>query len=422
MRIKTTTNSISQEFPMKISTMRRIDRWLGKPLCFVLTVIHKCRNLLPFPQKSQPQKVKRILFVKLAEQGATVLADAAIRSAVEMVRKENVYFLVFEQNRFIPDVMNIIPQQNVITIPDSNFISMLFGTIGALHSIRNLHIDAAVDFEFFARSSAILTWLSGAGIRVGLHSFADESPYRGDLMTHRLNYNPHLHTSQMFEVMVEAINLPAKDMPRLNMNLPKPRRVKSRFMPSEEELNEFKAVLESEAGTRDYSPLILLNANASDMLPLRRWPAERYVELARRLIEKSPAVHVAFTGAPDETEYSQKLVKTVGSQRCFSMTGKTTLRQLLMLYCLADALVTNDSGPAHFATLTEIQVITLFGPETPLLFGANAPRSHIIWKNIPCSPCVSAYNNRQSACKDNICMQRISVDEVYDLLCELCRL
>ena len=94
---------------MKISTMRRIDRWLGKPLCFVLTVIHKCRNLLPFPQKSQPQKVKRILFVKLAEQGATVLADAAIRSAVEMVRKENVYFLVFEQNRFIPDVMNIIP-------------------------------------------------------------------------------------------------------------------------------------------------------------------------------------------------------------------------------------------------------------------------------------------------------------------------
>ena len=52
---------------------------------------------------------------------------------------------------------------------------MLFGTIGALHSIRNLHIDAAIDFEFL-RSSAILTWLSGAGIRVGLHSFADESP------------------------------------------------------------------------------------------------------------------------------------------------------------------------------------------------------------------------------------------------------
>jgi len=94
----------------------------------------------------------------------------------------------------------------------------------------------------------------------------------------------------------------------------------------------------------------------------------------------------------------------------------------MMLYCLADVLVTNDSGPAHFATLTDIQVITLFGPETPKLFGAQTPNTHIIWKNIPCSPCISAYNNRQSACKDNICMQRISVNEVYDLLCKLCKL
>lgn len=93
----------------------------------------------------------------------------------------------------------------------------------------------------------------------------------------------------------------------------------------------------------------------------------------------------------------------------------------MTLYCLSDVLITNDSGPAHFATLTEIQVVTLFGPETPMLFGANTPRSYIIWKDIPCSPCVSAYNNRRSTCNDNICMQRISVNEVYDLVCKLCK-
>jgi ADP-heptose:LPS heptosyltransferase len=402
--------------------MRWIDRWCGRPICFVLTAIRKSYHFLPFPEKSPPAKVKSILFVKLAEQGATVLADAAIRRAVQMVGKENVYFIVFRQNRFILDVMNIIPRENVITIADDNFISIVFSTLAALYRIRKLRIDAAVDFEFFARSSAILTWFSRAPIRVGLHSFADESPYRGDLMTHRLNYNPHLHTSQMFEVMVEAVKLPAKEMPRLNMNLPPLRGVESRFTADEAELNEFKVLLEKEAGTSNSSPLILLNANASDMLPLRRWPAERYVELARRLLEKSSSVHIAFTGAPEETEQSQKLVRAIDSKRCFSITGKTTLRQLMMLYSLADALVTNDSGPAHFATLTDVEVITLFGPETPRLFGANTPRSHILWKNIPCSPCVSAYNNRHSTCKDNICMQRISVDEVYNLLCEICGL
>jgi ADP-heptose:LPS heptosyltransferase len=402
--------------------MRWIDHWLGRPACFVLTVLRKSYNLLPFPQKSSPQKIKRILFVKLAEQGATVLVDTAIRRAVGMVGKENVYFLVFKQNRFILDAMNVIPVENVIEIPDSNLISMFFDALRAIHRIRKLRFDAAIDLEFFARSSAILTWLTGAGIRVGLHGFFEDSPYRGDLMTHRLNYNPHLHASRMFEVMVEAINLPAKETPRLNMDLPKPRPVESRFLPGEEELKEFKIILEREAGTSNYSPLILLNANASDLVPLRRWPLERYVELSRRLLEKSSALHIAFTGAPNEIEDSLKLARAVDSKRCFSMTGKTTMRQLMILYGMADALVTNDSGPAHFATLTDIKVITLFGPETPSLWGANTPRSHIIWKNLPCSPCVSAYNNRQSVCDDNICIQRISVDEVYNLLCELCRL
>jgi ADP-heptose:LPS heptosyltransferase len=400
--------------------MRLIDHWGGRPICFILTIIRKCCNLF-FSQKSK-SKIERILFIKLAEQGATVLADTAIRRAIEIAGKDNVYFLVFKQNRFILDVMDIIRRENVITIPDNNFISMLFGTIKSIWRIRKLHIDAAVDYEFFARSSAILTFLSGAGIRVGLHSFADEAPYRGDLMTHRLNYNPHLHTSQMFEVMVEAVNLPAGDMPRLNIDLPKLRPVESHFIPNPDELKEFKTMLEKQAGTGNYSPLILLNANASDMLPLRRWPSERYEALARRLIEKSPALHIAFTGAPQESEKALKIVKAVDSQRCFSMTGKTTLEQLMMLYCLADVLVTNDSGPAHFAALTDIKVITLFGPETPKLFGANTPNSHIIWKDIPCSPCVSAYNNRHSTCSNNVCMQRISVDEVYDLVCRLCKL
>jgi ADP-heptose:LPS heptosyltransferase len=401
--------------------MRKIDSIAGVPACLLLTALRKCLDAAGL-QKQRPDKIKSILFVKPAEQGATVLSDSAIRMAVETAGKDNVYFLVFEQNRFILDVMKIIPEQNVITIPDRNFISFVWGTMRALRKIRKLRIDAAVDFEFFARSSAIFTWLSGAPVRVGLHGFGGGAPYRGDLMTHRINYNPHLHTSRMFEIMVEAIRMPAEEMPKLNIDPAEPGRVESRFTPNEKELSEFKAVVEKEAGTSKFRPLILLNANASDMLPLRKWPGERYAELAKRLIEKSPDVHVAFTGAPAEAGQAQKIVEAIGSSRCFSMAGKTTMRQLMMLYCLADALVTNDSGPAHFATLTDIEVITMFGPETPKLFGAQTPRCHIIWKGIACSPCVSAYNNRQSACIDNICMQKITVDEVFNLLCRICKL
>ena len=48
------------------------------------------------------------------------------------------------------------------------------------------------------------------------------------------------------------------------------------------------------------------------------------------------------------------------------------MRELLTLYTLADVLVTNDSGPAHFASLTPVHTVVLFGPETPLLFGSRS--------------------------------------------------
>jgi len=402
--------------------MRQIDRWAGVPVCFVLTLLRRCGDLWRLVRKPKPAKINSILFVKLAEQGATVLAYPALRRAVEMVGRENVYFLVFQENRFILDVMDVIPQENVIAIRTEGPRGLLGGALRALRQLRKLRPDAAVDFEFFARSSAALTYLSGARTRVGLHAFADKAPYRGDLMTHRIRYDPQMHTTRAFGAMVEALGLSPEDVPAKITGLSPSQDDVPVFNPRPEELAEVKSVVEREARTSEYSPLVLLNANASDLLPLRRWPSDRYVELARRLLERSAKVHVAFTGAPEEAAAAAQLAADVGSARCFSMAGKTTMRELLVLYCLAEVLVTNDSGPAHFATLTPIRVVTLFGPETPVLFGSTSPTAHIVWKGLPCSPCVSAYNNRLSTCTDNQCMQQISVNEVLEVTCGMLKL
>jgi ADP-heptose:LPS heptosyltransferase len=188
-----------------------------------------------------------------------------------------------------------------------------------------------------------------------------------------------------------------------------------RFAPVAAEIEGMKDVIRRATGGTP--PLILLNPNASDLLPLRRWPAKRYVELARRFLAKYNEPAVAFTGAPDETEAASELARQVGSSRCVCLAGQTTLRQLLVLYCLADVLVTNDSGPAHFAMLTPIRVVTLFGPETPLLYAARSPRNRVVYAGLACSPCVNAYNNRQTPCRNNLCMQEISVEEVFEALC-----
>ena len=70
--------------------------------------------------------------------------------------------------------------------------------------MRSHRIDTVIDMEFFSRASAIFAFLTGAASRVGLHRFTGELPYRGDLMTHRVQYLPHLHISLQYLILVEA--------------------------------------------------------------------------------------------------------------------------------------------------------------------------------------------------------------------------
>src|SRR5881398_2289386 len=398
------------DLPAGILTLQRTDRWVGVPLCAILTLL---RRIFECTGRPGPHQVRRILFVKFAEQGSTVLAYPAILRAIEMVGRENVYFVVFEDNRFILDVMEIIPEENVITIPTNSPFGLALGALRAVLRIRKIRIDGVVDMEFLTRFSAMLTFTTGAKSRVGFHTFFGDGPYRGDLMTHRLLDNPHLHTSQMFEAMVEALTRDPAVLPTFDF-APSENQPLARFRPSLSEVAEINTLLRRENPRIGSAPLILLNPNASDLLPLRRWPPLRYVELARRLLVRYPTLFIGFTGAPAEAAPNNQLAYEVGSDHVIPLAGKTTLRQVLVLYTRSEILVTNDSGPAHFASMTPIHVVTLFGPETPELFGARSPNGEFLYAGITCSPCVNAYNNRQSVCRNNMCMQAISVDAVFE--------
>ncbi|GAB6164463.1 lipopolysaccharide heptosyltransferase II [Thermostilla marina] len=399
---------------MNIATMRRLDRWLGGVGCRVLTAWRKLVD-----HRSLPEVPSRILFVKPAEQGATVLAERAVAEAARRVGRENVFFLVFAENRFVIDAMQLVPPENVLTLDTRGLLRFAASVLHFMRAARRLKIDTAIDLEFFTRASAILTYLSGARSRVGLHPTGDESNYRGDLMTHRVSYNPRLHTSQMYEAMVRALDVSPSRLPAFDWTPPPPEPPQARFEPAARQTETVAELLaglfpgwspSAEGGNR----LVLLNANASDLLPLRRWEPDRYVTLAKRLLAWNAQLRVVFTGGPSEAEAGKHLADAVDDPRCASAAGKTSLDDLLTLYHFADVLVTNDSGPAHFACLTPVDVVVLFGPETPKLFGAVGPRVHILYAKTACSPCVNAYNHRTTRCRLPVCMERITVDAVFD--------
>jgi ADP-heptose:LPS heptosyltransferase len=308
-------------------------------------------------------------------------------------------------------VLDIIPSENVLTIETRSPWTMIVSCARRLREIRRRRIDACIDMEFFARFSAALAFLTGCRIRVGFHGPLGEAPYRGNLQTHRVPYNPHLHTSATFLALVLALEHDPARYPTFPI-VPLAAKVPPRFHAGAEEIATVRALL-VDAGLDPARPVILLNANASDLLPLRRWPEASYVTLARRLLAEFPDLQIGFTGGPGEAERIGQLCREVDSPRAISLAGRTTLRQLLVVYDFADVLVTNDSGPAHFASLTGIDCVALFGPETPLLYSGIGPRQHALSARLACSPCVNAFNNRRTACRDNQCMQALTVDTVF---------
>ena len=399
---------------MRAETIRFLDYWAGVPACALLTLLRGLTRVVSV-ESTPVSRPRRIVFLKFIEQGATVLAQDAIRRATERVGRDSIFFCVFESNRAILDLLGTVPAGNIITIRDRTLTTFALDFLKALARLRAGDVDTVIDMEFFSRATAIFAYLSGATTRVGLHRFTGELPYRGDLMTHRVQYNPHLHVSIQYSVLVESAFLDTLDEPLLKVPAAVfgngTHTLSPAFAPADADLARARQLTGiGNAG----EPLILLNPNASDLLPLRKWDGSRFIALAQRILARYPTARLALTGAPSERAAADDLCRAIDSPRAVSVAGQTSLRELLALYTVASVMVTNDSGPAHFASLTPMHTVVLFGPETPLLFRSLSPHTTVIWKALACSPCVSVFNHRLSPCRNNVCMQTITVDEVFE--------
>jgi ADP-heptose:LPS heptosyltransferase len=159
----------------------------------------------------------------------------------------------------------------------------------------------------------------------------------------------------------------------------------------------------------------VLNPNASARFPMRRAPLQTFIDLARLLLE-DPEVFIMITGVAAEKPDAQRMAQALASPRLLDMTGQTSMRELLELFDFSHVLVTNDSGPAHFAALTRIHVIVLFGPEIAERYRPLARSSDVVHQGYGCSPCIGPHNQRQSPCNDNLCMKSIRATELAALV------
>jgi len=402
---------------ISVNTMRAIDHWVGVPLCAIVSpfiaLIDGVKNIF----NRGPETPKKLLFIELSEMGSAILVDPAMRNA--KARGAELFFLIFKSNRASLTLLNTVKPENIFTIDSSSLGGLIKDTLRFLVLARKHRIDTVIDLELFSRFTALLTGMCGARRRVGYHIFHGEGLWRGFMLTRKVHYNPHIHITKNFLSLIHAAFAQKIEVPFSKIEIPdsEVRLEQAIINPSAlEKVRERIEKMAKEARI-SYTPgkdrLILINPNASDLLPQRRWAQQRFSELIQAIHQQYPNDLILITGSPAEFVYVEKVRAVANVKNALNFAGQVSFAELPPLYTLSDVMVTNDSGPGHFSAVTPLRTVVLFGPETPALYG-SVGNSIAITANLACSPCVSAANHRKTPCQDNVCMQAITVPQVLD--------
>jgi ADP-heptose:LPS heptosyltransferase len=112
---------------------------------------------------------------------------------------------------------------------------------------------------------------------------------------------------------------------------------------------------------------VLLVPGASPGRPAKRWPADRFAELAAAL-EHPPVV----LGGPAEAPLAAAILRARPDG--LDLCGRTTLAQIGALARRAEATVGNDTGPTHMAAAAGCPTLALFGADSdPALAAPRGP-------------------------------------------------
>jgi len=341
--------------------------------------------------------------------GSAILAHSMIAHTIERYQATP-YFLIFKKNRPSVDLLGLIPPTQVLTVDDSSLLRFLCSLGGTILRLWRLRIDTVVDLELFSRCTALISFLSGARQRSGFFRFTLEGLYRGSFFTHAVFYNTQQHITLNFLSLVLAFEGNRADPP-LTKRDPRPAlRALPTWEPSAEQRAKMLQRIERVPPT---SSLVLLNPDPG-ILHLRGWPSASWVELARRLTISHPTATLAVIGLERTRTFAESIQAAVGPQRCLDLSGQTeSIEEVVTLCSLGKLLITIDSGPAHFAALTKIRSVVLFGPETPALYAPHSPNAISLSAGLACSPCYAAANHRDTVCTNNVCMQALTVDSVH---------
>lgn len=141
--------------------------------------------------------------------------------------------------------------------------------------------------------------------------------------------------------------------------------------------------------------------------PSKRWPADRYAEVADRIHAETGARCVLLTG-PGEEETREAVMSAATAEFIEPHGGTPSIERLKAAISKLDLLIGNDSGPRHVAVAFDVPVICIMGSTSPAYSCGPYEKGEVVRIDVDCGPC------QQPTCPEghHKCMTGIDADRV----------
>lgn len=322
--------------------------------------------------------------------GDAVMAVPALRELRDLLPHAHVTVVarpgaadIFIESDFVDDVL-VYDRQGLASVWNQ------------IREWRLREFDLAVLFQN-AFEAAVIPSVAQVSTRIG---YATER--RGFLLTHSLPLPAwkderhecfyYLNIVAQLERLLTGRSVPQNVEPRFDLHVSAERK--------QEALQSLQA-----QGARMNAPLAVLCPGSVNSRA-KRWPAERYAELADYLFESGAIV--ALIGSAGELDVSKEVCERA-RHRPIMLTGKTTVAEATAVISIADVLITNDTGPAHIGAALHTPTLVIFGPTNPLTTYPFSAVAEIIRRPPDCAPCML-----RDCPIDHRCMTAITPAEVFE--------
>lgn len=177
-----------------------------------------------------------------------------------------------------------------------------------------------------------------------------------------------------------------------------------------------------EGGQSKYKHRILVNVNAGSYLPERMFMPVQYADLISKLAIQFPNWQFELTGLQTEVNRVSRfedilIEKGVPKARITNLAGQQNLQALLNRIESAQLIITNDSGPLHFAQWIGSKTVGIWGPTSARLVGyPNSKMMLNLEPNDSCHPCfIHPKSNVAKFCDGELtCFKTRNIDQMVD--------